>query len=810
MQRLWNDVRFAARVLRKAPLFSLVAIATLAVGIGATTAIFSVADAVLFRPLLLPGSERLVVGNSLNAKGQRGWISYPDFQSMRRETKTLAGYSAFVPQSVNLTGRAEPRRVRGGFVSDDFFEVVGVQPAMGRGFRPGVDDKEGAANVCVVEYDTWKNVFGGDPKLLGGTLTLNNEPYTVVGILPRGFRFPEDDVDVWMPHHDWPVYRQGLKQGWANDRGTGLVGGVGRLAPGVSLRQAQAELDGIFAALSKSFPKAGQRHVELRSLQRVVTGDLRLPLLVLLGAVAFVLLIACSNVANLVLGRAASRQGELATRAALGAGRGRLVEQLLTETGLLWLGGGVLGVFIGGGALRLLLRAAPRTLPGGVVPTIDAPVLGFTLLLTAATAALFGLVPALRFSSPRFTMALKEGGRGGSEGMGHARLRSTLVVGQIALTLILLVGSGLLLRSFRELLGVDAGFRPDHLLTMEYRLPANKYPHGAQQWQTHRQILERVRAVPGVVSAALVHGLPFSGNGSTGSFEVVGRPAGDDEKPRARMNAVSAGYFETLGIPLLRGRSFTPADRADSPPVVIVNRTLADRYWPGEDPIGRRLRIDDDPEPIEVEIVGVVGDTKQYGLDEPVTPYIYASQAQDPGIFDTLAVRTQGDPMQLASAVRAAVWSVDPEQPVWKVRTEESLLDRAVGTPRFLAQLMSGYALMALLLAALGLYGVVSFSVAQRTNEIGVRMALGARARDVLRMVLRRAFTLAVLGVAIGLAGALALGRAVQSLLFATRASDPLVLLGVALLLAAVTLLASLLPARRAARTDPSTALRYE
>jgi len=810
MESLWRNVRYGVRVLLKAPVFTAVALVTLALGIGANTAIFSVVNALLIRPLPLPSSERLVFVVGADKEGRRQYLSVPDFEDVRRQVRLLEGLSAFVPQSVNLTDQAEPRRVRGGFVSDNFFEVVGVKPAMGRGFTSGVDDRDGAERVCVVQHETWQAVFGGDPGLLGRTIVLNNEPFTVIGVMPKGFRFPFDEVEVWMPHHTWPVYRSQAEQGTLERRATGLVAPLGRMRPGVRLEEATSELAAVAARLATQFPDGGEkRSVVVRSLQEVVVEDVRQMVLVLLGAVGFVLLIAAANVANLMLARAAARGRELATRAALGADRGRLVSQLLTETGLLWLAGGLAGLLVGWAGLRLLVAGAPEDLPGGIVPRLDATVFAFTLGLTALTGVTFGMIPALRFSSPNVTEALKGGGRAAIEGGHRTRLRAVLVVAQVALTLVLLMGAGLMLRSFQRMLSVDVGFRPESLLTMEYRLPQNKYPEGRQQWEVHHRIIERVREVPGVVSAALVRALPFSGNGSTGEFEIVGRPP-SERRPRARFNAVDPDYFKTMGIPLLQGRGFTDRDVEGMPVVAAVNRYMADRFWPGESPMGRKIRLLGGKEEVLVEVVGVVGDTKQYGLDDPDLGYVYGAQAQNPHIFNTIAVRTASEPMRLANAVRAAVWAVDPEQPVWKIRTEESLIRRSTGAPRFLAQLMGGYAVLALLLAAVGLYGVTSYTVTQRTREIGVRMALGAEPVDVLRIVLQRGLWLAGIGLALGLVGALALGRVVQSLLFNTSASDPATLLGVGVLLLAVAALASYLPARRAARVDPVVALRYE
>jgi putative ABC transport system permease protein len=526
-----------------------------------------------------------------------------------------------------------------------------------------------------------------------------------------------------------------------------------------------------------------------------------------MGAVAFVLLIACSNVSNLMLARAASRQTEIATRAALGAGRGRLIKQMLTEASLLWLGGGLLGLGTAYFGLQALLATAPGTLPGGVTATLDWNVLAFMFAVTGLTGAIFGALAAFRFSRPDLTGTLKEGGRTG-EGPGKARLGGTLVVAQVALTLIMLVGSGLMLRSFEKLTKAEVGFNPSNLLTLEYRLPANKYPDGAVQWETHRKIVERVGAVPGVKAAAVVRAVPFGGNGSTIPFEVPGTPAvAADDRPRVLINFADANYFGAMEIPLIRGRGISETDGANAPPVVVINRRLADRYWPNQDPIGHTLFFPDPRTPITATIVGVVGDVKHYGLGDLDRLQAYAPEAQQPHIFNSLVVRTVGDPMSMVNAVRAAVWSVDPEQPMWKIYTMDFMVDRSLGQPRFLMRLMSAYSLLALLLAGVGLYGVMAYQVAQRSREIGVRMALGAQKSDVLRLILRRGIRLTFIGLALGFGLALALGRSVRSLLYGIEAADPIAYSGAAVVLTIVALLASYLPARRAAQRNPVTVL---
>jgi len=568
METLWNDARYGARMLARTPGFALVAILTLALGLGANTAIFSVVNALLIKPLPLPESERLISLNGLDSKGRQQYLSFPDFEDLQKQATLFEGFSAMVPQSANLTGRPEPIRVRGGFVSDNFFKVVGVDVAMGRGFKPG-DDALGAPLVCVLQHETWQGVFSGDPAILGKTIVVNNSPYTVVGILPRGFRFVFDEIEVWMPHHSWPVFSAGNTY---LNRANGLVAPLARVRKGVTLEQARTELDTIAARLSTQYPQAGEgRRITALPLRDSVVSNVREMILVLMGAVAFVLLIACANVSNLMLARAASRQTEIATRAALGAGRGRLIKQMLTEAALLWLAGGLLGLATGYFGLRALMAASPGPLPGGLTPTLDWNVLAFMFGVTGFTGALFGALAAFRFSRPDLTGTLKEGGRTG-DSPSKARLGGSLVVAQVALTLIMLVGSGLLLRSFQKLSRVDVGFDTANLLTLEYRLPANKYPEGAQQWETHRRIVERVAALPGVKAASVVRAVPFGGNGSTIPFEVPGAPpVAADDRPRVLINFPDPNYFGAMGIPLIRGRGLSATDGPDTPPVVVIN-----------------------------------------------------------------------------------------------------------------------------------------------------------------------------------------------------------------------------------------------
>jgi putative ABC transport system permease protein len=799
---LLQDIRFGVRTLAKRPGFALVAVLTLALGIGANTAIFSVVNAVLLRPMPFKDAERLVIVYETTQSVPRDFISVPNLEDYRSGSRSFEGFATFVPQSVNLTGAgAEPERVVGAFVTSSFFPVLGIQPVRGRAFTPE-DDAQGGGQVALLAHELWQRRFGADPEIIGRSLTFNGEPYTVVGIMPAGFRYPTIAPDVLLPAQKWPNYKvaRSAHNNWV----------VGRLKPGVTREAAEAELRAVARRLEEAYPEENRgRGVEVVGLHEQTVEDVRPALLILLGAVGLILAIACANIANLLLARGASRQKEVALRTALGASRLRLLRQFLTETMLLALAGGAVGLLVAQWGVDALLALNPGDLPSVEKVGIDARVLLFSLGLSALTGVVFGIAPALQLSKTDVTSGLKEGGRGG-EGRERVRLRSAFVVSQVALSLVLLVGAGLLLNSFYRLLNTSPGFDPQNLLTMEYRLPRNRYAKGEQQWAFHREVVERVSHLPGVESAAVVRGLPFSGNGGALTYLVPGQtppPPGQEQK--ALENAIDPNYLAATGLPLIRGRNFTYADGPDTPPVLLVNRTMAEKLWPGEDPLGKQLEL---PEvKVTAEVVGVVGDAKQYDIAERQRPQMYTAYAQNPHIFGTLVVRAGGvEAMSLAESVKKAVWSVDPEQPVWKVRTVEFLLEQNVAGRRFVLTLMACFAGLAMLLTALGLYGVISYTVAQRTHEIGVRVALGAQGRDVLRLVLSQGMKLVLVGLGVGLVGAFALTRYMESLLFGVAATDPLTFAGVALLLAAVALLACYVPARRATRVDPLIALRYE
>jgi putative ABC transport system permease protein len=802
MRTLLKDLRFGLRTLLKRPGFTVVAVLTLALGIGANTAIFSVVDAVLLRPLPFRDADRLVIVYETTQAVPRDYVSVPNLRDYREASHAFESLATFVPQSVNLTGAGEPERVVGAFATANFFPMLGVEAARGR-LLQSEDDAEGGQLAVVLGNEFWRRRFGGDPSVVGKSLTLNGEPYAVVGVMPAGFNFSGSTPDVLMPARKWPNYKveRGLHNSWV----------IARMKPGVTREAAEEDLRAVARNLEEAYPEENRgRTVTVVGLHDEIVEDIRPALLVLLGAVGLILLIACANIANLLLARGAARQKEVALRAALGASRARLLRQLLTETLLLALAGGVAGVLLAQWGVDALVAFSPVNLPAPQGVHVDARVLGFSLGLSLLTGLVFGIVPALQLSKADVNTNLKEGGGGAvGEGRGRAGLRGAFVVSQVALSLVLLVGAGLLLHSFYRLLRVSPGFDPRNLLTMEYRVPKNKYPKGEQQWAFHREVVERVGHVPGVESAAVIRGLPFSGNGGSITYAVPDRPAPPKgQEPKALENAIDPNYLTTVGLPLVRGRNFDEHDTADSPPVVLVNRTMAENLWPGEDPLGKRLEFPDVK--VTATVVGVVGDAKQYDIAEQQRPQVYTPYAQNPHIFATLVVRSRVEPLSLTESVKKAVWAVDPEQPMWRIRTLEATLTQNVADRRFILSLMGCFAVLAVLLTALGIYGVISYSVAQRTHEIGVRMALGAQRGDVLRMILRQGMLLALVGVVAGVGAALALTRLMTGLLYGVSAADPLTYAGVAVLLAAIALVACLVPARRATKVDPMIALRYE
>jgi putative ABC transport system permease protein len=800
MNTVWQDLRYGARMLLKKPGFTLIAMLTLALGIGANTAIFSVVNAALIRPLPYHNPDRLIFLGTTMASGGQDLLSLDEMREFQTQSQSLEDLGGFMSQSVNLTGGERPDRVRGAYATANFFEVFNLRPVVGRMFAPG-EDRPGAEKVVVVNERIWRERLGGDSNLAGKKLILNGEPFNVIGVAPSSFRQPFDtEVEIWMGAAAFP--------GNTAQRNFRFLGGLGHLKPGVDESHAQAEMNTIASQMALAYPveNAG-RGARVQYLREYMAGGLRRMLYLLFASVGVILLIACANLANLLLARGLARRREIAVRAAMGAGKWRLIRQLLTEASLLSLAGGGLGVLLAQWGLAALQRL-PQNFVRSEDVRVDTIVLLFTLAVAIVTGWLFGLAPAMQLARPELNTILKDGGRGG-EGAKWNRMRGAFVVIQVALSLLLLIGGGLLIRSFEKLLRVDPGFDPENLLTLEYRLPRNKYRQREAQWNFHRQVVERIRELPGVKSASLVRGLPFSGNGGDTEIILPDREIPPKGKgPRAMINTATPNYFETIGIPLIKGRFFNESDHLDTPRVFLINQTMARRFWPDQDPIGKQIRpYEDDTTGV---VVGVIGDAKHYFLEEEARPQMYDAYSQSPDIFATVAVRTTVEPMSLAEPVRQAVWRVDSDQPMWKVRTMESLLDRRVADKRFLMVLMGVFAALALVLTVIGLYGVMSYAVNQRTQEIGVRMALGAGAGAIQRMILRQGMILVLTGVALGLAASWSLTRLITNLLFGVSPTDPLTFGAISLTLTIVALLACLIPARRATKVDPIVALRRE
>ena len=801
MQVLQQDLRYGLRMLAKKPIFSIIAVVTLALGIGANTAIFSVVNAVLLRALPYHNSKQLVVISSTNLSGDRDGLSAPEVQDYQAQVRSLEDLTGFQSQSVNVTGGERPDRVRGAFVTANFFKVFNLPPLIGRTFVDG-EDRQGSEKLAVVNEKMWQERLNSDRNLTAKKLILNGEPYSVIGVVSSSFKQPFDpDVEVWMPASSYP--------GNTGKREWRQLFGMGHLRPEASLSQAQAEATTIAGQLAQAYPKENAgRGARMDYLREVLVGDVRPMLWLLFAAVGVILLIACANLANLLLARGLARQKEIAVRSALGASRWRLIRQLLTETTVIGLLGGAGGLLVAYWGLYGLLK-----LPQGFVntnsATLDGRVLVFALSVSVITGWLFGLIPALQLARPDLQTFLKEGARGSGEGSRWNRVRGGFVVAQVALSLVMLVSAGLLLRSFDKLLKVNVGFRPEQLLTLEYRLPRTKYKEPAAQWNFHHQLVEQLQQVPGVQSASLVRGLPFSGNGGTSAIVLPDRePPPKGQEPEVMFNTAMPNYFETIGIPLLKGRFFGNEDQANTPAVVVINQTMAQRFWPNQDPLGKQVKLAQDGS--TATVVGVVGDAKHYWLEEEQKPQMYDTYSQDPGLFATVVVRTNVEPLSLAEPVRQALWRVDADQPMWKIRTVEFLVKRSTADRRFLMALMGIFAVLALVLTIIGLYGVISYLVNQRTQEIGIRMALGAQMRDIMRMVLKQGMVLVLSGVGLGLAAAWLLTRLMSRLLYQVSATDPLTFVAISFLLVTVALLACYLPARRATKVDPLVALRYE
>jgi putative ABC transport system permease protein len=810
MRTLWQDVRYGARAMRANPGFTLVAVVALALGVGANTAIFSVVNAVLLRPLQYPNAGRVVAIQELSPEGRRVQSTPANFLDWREQATVFEQMAAIFTRPANLAVGDEAERIDFAMTSVGFFDVFGVRPRAGRFFL-AAEEKAGHAPVVVLSHALWQRRFGANSSIIGQSVRLDGVAYEVVGVTPEGFSYP-DRTEAWVPPFA-RVPTLSEQQDVERARGFGFLTAVALLKPGETLGHARAEMEAITTRLRQQYPESNsKRFNRVVTLHEHLVGESSRALLLLLGAVALVLLIACANVANLLLARAAGRQKEMAVRVALGATRLRLARQLLVESVLLALLGGAAGLLLGWWGMDLLKGLLPAGFPRVADIGVDPRVLGFTLLVSCATGLAFGLAPALQFTRPDVQGAHKESARGSTGGARGGRLRNLLIVSEVALSLVLLVGAGLLFRSFLSLRAVELGFRPQSLLTFRLSPSGERFREDAQYINFYRDVAERVAALPGVESVGFINTLPLM-KGPTSGIQFEGRPpVRRDQWPSANYRSVSPDYFRSAGIAVVKGRVPDARDTADAPLVFAINQALARRDFPNEDPVGKRISngIGPDGKPIWKEIVGVVADVRSEEPGREAAPEIYASCQQDPFAGVSYVVRSSVAPESLVPGVREAVRASDRAQPIAEVRTMEQLVGESVAQPRFTSLILGLFACMALLLAAAGIYGVMSYAVTQRTHEIGIRIALGAQYGDVLRMVVGRGMALALCGVGLGLLCALALTRLLAGLLYGVSATDPLTFAGVALLLTLVALLASYLPARRATKVDPMVALRYE
>jgi putative ABC transport system permease protein len=798
-----NDLRYAFRQLIKSPGFAALTILTLALGIGACTAIFSVVNSVLLRPLDYPDPARLVVIRETQLPEFPEFsVSPPNYLDWERQTKSFENLAASSGAGINLTGEGEPQRLVGVKATAHYFDVYRVKPALGRTFLPE-EDAPGKNHVVVLSYPFWQRVFGGAADVVGRSVQLNGEPYTVVGVAPVGFGLTSK-VDAWMP------MAFALKE-TANDyRGNHYLNVAGRLRRGVTVAQAEAELKVIAAQLAEQYPDSNKGWgIFMMPIQDYTVRDARPVLYTLLGAVGCVLLIACANIANLLLARATARHREISIRAALGASRARLIRQLLTESAVLALCGGFAGVLLARWGLDTLLALVPSTLPRLSEIHLDAGVLVFSLALSVIAGLAFGSAPAWLAARADVNEALKQGSRGSTEGGARGRLRSALVVMELTFALMLLGGAGLLARSFMKLAHVDPGFAPENANLLRLSLPQRKYALPEQRTAFADALLERMKTLPGVQAVGLASSMPLVADEVVG-FNIEGRPLiAPSDLPNTNYYAITPDYFRAMGIRLVRGRVFTAQDDAQAPRVAIINETMARQHFPNEDPIGKRINITNGPDTWR-EIIGIVGDIKQYGVDQATSNQSYEPFAQKPFSSLNVIIRTSGPSTALLGAIRPAVYAVDKDQPIDAVCPLEEIVAGGIARQRFAMTLLTVFSLVALVIAAVGIYGVMAYSVVQRTGEFGIRMALGAQRRDVLRLVLTQGGKLVGLGLIIGLAATLAASRAMGSMLFNTSAQDPLTLGTITLLLGVVALVACLLPANRATKVNPIEALRTE
>ncbi|MEP6706890.1 MAG: ABC transporter permease [Pyrinomonadaceae bacterium] len=812
MDGFLKDTRYGIRSLLKHPGFTAIAVITLALGIGANTAMFSVINAVLLRPLPYHDPDRLVT--IWEESPERGMYEMPvslaNLRDWEDQSHAFEKISAYTFTNLNLSGAGEPARLGTVRASANLFSLVGAVPLLGRSFLPE-EDKAGGNRVVILGHALWRSRFGADSAIIGRSLTLDNQGYTVVGVMSSSFQFPvgfgymgkvlNDPIDLYVPL---------AASGRETERGNYSFFAMGRLKSGVTFGQARAEMTTIERRLEQQYPDGNTGiGINLVPTEEQSVKEIRPALLVLLGAVAFLLLIACVNIANLLLARGASRQKEFAIRAALGASRLRVLRLLLTESVMLSLAGGCLGLLLALWGTDALMALAPDNIPRMNEIGIDARVFGFTLAVSVLTGIVFGLIPALHAAKPDLNEALKEGSRGSMGSVAGKRTRSVLVTVEVALSLVLLVGAGLMIKSFLRLQQMNLGFNPDHVLAVDLSLSSSRYPEDRQQVAFFQEALERLRSLPGVQSAGATTGLPLTLNLSGSDFRIEGHPEPQAGKEMIiNTRSVSPGYFGALGIRLIKGRDFSDRDKSDAPAAAIINDDLARSYFPGEDPIGKRITFDDGG--AWMSIVGIIADVKQLGLDSSAKPEVYFPYLQVASPSMSVVVRTASNPLSLAAPVKSQIQAIDKDLPIDDAKTMQQLLAESISGRRFNMMLLTVFAVVALVLAIVGIYGVMSYTVTQRTHEIGIRVAVGAQPRDVFRMVIGQGMMLAMIGVALGLVGAFGLTRLMTSMLFGVEPTDPATFVSIAGLLTGVALLACYIPGRRATKIDPLVALRYE
>lgn len=811
MNNILRDIHYSLRMILKNPAFTIVAIFALALGIGANTAIFSVVNAVLLRPLQYKNAENIIVIQELNKQGNRVQVTAANFLDWREQSTSYKHLAAIFTRTANLAGTGEAERINLAVTSANFFDVFGLQAERGRLFIPD-DEKAGHQPVAVISNGLWQRRFGSDAEILGKSITLDGRSYTVVGVAPAGFQYP-DKTDAWLP----PANRVPLineQMDLARTRGFGFLSTVGLLKEGVTLQQAKAEMETITSRLRGQYPETNNnRFNKVVSLHENLVGDTSRLLVLLLGAVCFLLLIACANVANLMLARSTARQKEIAIRTALGATRLQVVRQLLVESTMLALVGGVLGLLLAWWGVDWITKLLPKDFPRIEDIQLNFAMLGFTFAVSVITGIIFGFAPAFQISKVDVQNSLKENTRGAAGSLRHNRLRSLLVVAEVALSLALLISGGLLFRSFIMLQSVNTGFNPQQVLTARLNPSGTNFQEDAQYVNFYKNVLQRIGSIPGVDSVGAINRLPLE-KGPTAAFRIEGRPQlPTDQWPGVNYRSVTPDYFRTLNIPVLQGRAFNDRDNVSAPMVALINQANADKNFAGENPVGKRINmggVDNKNQPIWTEIVGVVANVRSIELKEEPMPEIYMSSAQEPFIGMSLVIRTSIEPASLAAAIRYAVREVDAAQPVSDIRTMENIVNESVTQPRFNLVLLAIFGGIALILSTAGIYGVISYTVTQRTHEIGIRMALGAKTGDVLRMVIGHGMRLVMVGVVIGLIASFLLTRLMSSLLYGVSATDSVTFISVSLVLISVALAACVIPARRAAKTDPMIALRYE